>query len=57
MQVLKIGTVAAAAGRVDQLPGRLDLDDLRTPIGELAHRRAAGTMRGQIDDSEIIEWE
>src|SRR5258708_7493444 len=29
VQVLEIGTVAAAAGRVDQLAGGLDLDHLR----------------------------
>ena len=57
MQVLEIGTVAAAAGRVDQLAGGLDLDHLRTPIGELAHRRRPGAMRSQVDDEEVVEGE
>ena len=57
VQVLKIGTVTAAAGRVDQLAGGLDLDHLRAPIGELAHRRRPGTMRGQVDDEEVVEGE
>ena len=55
VQVLEIGAVAPAAGRVDQLAGGLDLDDLGAPIGELAHRRWPGAMRRQVDDAEVIE--
>ena len=55
VQVLKVGTVAPAAGSVDLLTRRLDLDDLRAPIGELAHRCRAGAMRRQVDHKKIVE--
>jgi hypothetical protein len=55
MQVLEIGPVTAAAGRIHQLSRRLDLDHLRAPIGKLAHRRRPGAVRGQVNDEEFIE--
>ena len=57
VQVLEIGSIAAAAGGVHQLARRLDLDDLRAPIGELAHRRRPGAMSRQVDGAEIVEGE
>ncbi len=55
MQILEIGTVAAAAGGVGVLARRLDLDDVGAPIGELAHRRRPGAVGGQIDYLEAVE--
>ena len=55
VQVLEIEAVAPAAGGVDLLTRRLDFDHLGAPIGQLARRRRAGAVRGQVDDAEIIE--
>jgi hypothetical protein len=55
VQVLEIGPVTPAAGCVDGLTGRFNLDDSCAPIGELAHRRRPGAMRGQVDDEEVIQ--
>ncbi len=55
VKVLKIGAIAAAAGRVDLLTGRLDLHHLRPPIGKLANRRRSSPMGGQVDNKEIIQ--
>ena len=55
VQILEIGAVAAAAGRVGMLAGRLDLDDIGAPIGELPHRGRTGAMRGQIDHPVAVE--
>ena len=54
MQILEIGTVAAAAGGVGVLARHLDLDDVGAPIGELAHRGRPGAMGGQIDDEKPL---
>src|SRR5205085_824758 len=55
MQILEIGTVAAAARRVGVLARRLDLDHIGAPIGELAHRGRAGAVGGQVNDGKAIE--
>src|SRR5262249_51146630 len=55
VQVLEIGTVAAAAGGVGMLTRGLDLDHIGAPISELAHRGRAGAMGSQIDDLEAVE--
>jgi len=41
----KSGTVAAAAGSVDQLERRLDLDHMRAPISRSWAHRVGGAMR------------
>ena len=55
MQVLEIGTVAAAAGGIGLLARLLDLDDVGAPIGELAHRSRPGAMGGQIENGKSVE--
>ncbi len=55
VQILEIRAVAAAAGGVDQFARGLDLDHLRAPIGELAHRRRPGAVGGQVNDEEIVQ--
>ena len=57
MQVLEVEAVARAAHGVGAagFGGLLDLDDLGAPVGELAHRRRAGAMRGQVEDQEIVQ--
>ena len=54
VDVLEIGSIAGAAhalGGVDFL-GRLDLDHVGPPIGQLAHRRRARAHAGEIKDGE-----
>ncbi len=54
MQVLEVEAVARAAGGVGAFAGRrLDLDDMRPPVGELAHRGWTGTVRRQVKDGDM----
>ena len=56
VQVLEVGSVAPAAGRVDAgAAGRLDLDHVGAPVGELAHRRRSGAVRGEVEHFETVE--
>src|SRR4051794_16451694 len=55
VQILEIGTVAAAAGRIGMLAGRLDLDDIGAPIGKLSDGGRPRPMRGQIDHPVAVE--
>jgi hypothetical protein len=56
MQVLKVGTVAASAQSAGLVKiGRLDLDHIRAPVGELAHTGRPGSRPGQIEDPETAE--
>jgi hypothetical protein len=56
MKILKVRAAAPAAGRVDLgASGRLDLDNVGAPVGELAHRRRSGAMRGEIEYFETVE--
>ena len=60
MQVLEVEAMASAAhGVVLAAIGRrgrwLDLDDVGAPVGELAHGRRAGAVRGEIEDGEVGE--
>jgi hypothetical protein len=54
MQILEVGAGALAAPAVGHVQPRrrLDLDHIRAPVGELAHRRRAGTHPRQVDDTE-----
>jgi hypothetical protein len=55
VQVLEVGAVAAAAGRVGMLAGRLDLDHIGAPVRKLPHRGRAGAVGGQVDHRKAIE--
>jgi len=54
MQILKIGTVAFTAQTRVTL-GRLDLDHVGAPVGELAYTGRPGAHPRQIDDFETSE--
>ena len=55
VQVLEVEAVAAAAHGVGAagFGRRLDLDHLRAPVGELAHRRRAGAMCREIENLDV----
>ena len=56
MQVLEVEAVALAAHGVDVVVGgRLDLDDVGAPVGELASCGWAGTVCGEVEDAQVRE--
>ena len=52
MQVLKIGTVAAADHVLAAAGGRFDADHVRAPVGEMAHAGGACTCQREIEDDD-----
>jgi hypothetical protein len=54
MQVLEVEAMAVAAHRIGlAVGGRLDLDDVRAPVGELAHGRRPGAMRREVENGDV----
>ena len=57
MQILEIRPVTAAASGIHARTGRFDLDDVRAPVGKLAHGGRPRAMRGQIQYGKSIQWQ
>ena len=56
MQVLEVETVSVAANHITmRRAGWLDLDDLGTPVSQLAHRGRASAMGCEVENAEMCE--